>query len=207
MLIPMHDLVEMSPWPITGIIHAGAHLGEECNAYRQANVQKVLWIEGNPELIPRLCQNVSRWGHKVCNTLVGSAPGEVLFHVANNGQSSSVLELGTHLEKHPEVHYISERMLPVRTIDDIMTAYGAGYNFMNLDLQGYELEALRGATETLRTVDYIYTEVNVDELYLGCARLGEIDEFLSDFERVAISMVGDTGWGDAFYVRIRDDQA
>lgn len=202
MLIPMHEVMEMSSVPVTGIIHAGAHLGEEANWYHNAKISKVLWIEGNPDLIPQLTRNVQRFGGRVVCSLVGSEPGEKLFHVSNNGQSSSVLELGTHLEKHPEVHYVSERVLKVRTIDDIAADVGAvGWNFMNLDLQGYELEALKGATKVLEQTDYIYTEVNVDELYVGCARLGELDDFLTEFERVSTSMAGDTGWGDAFYIR------
>lgn len=204
MMIPMHEVVAMSPWPITGVIHAGAHLGEEAGFYRQARIKKVLWIEGNPDLMAKLNRNVTRFGHRTVNALVGAEPGTATFHVSNNGQSSSVLELGTHKEKHPEVHYVAERELPIRTIDDIAAEFGAiGYNFLNLDLQGYELEALKGATEVLKQVDYIYTEVNVDELYVGCARLPELDAFLADFERVSTSMAGNTGWGDAYYCRIR----
>lgn len=203
MMIPMHEVVAMSSKPITGVIHAGAHLGEEAPWYHQAHIQRVLWIEGNPDLIPKLARNLSKYrGNRIVCSLVGSEPGEKLFHVSNNGQSSSVLELGTHLDKHPEVHYVKEMMLPVRTIDDIAEEFGAvGYNFMNLDLQGYELEALKGSTRVLEHVDYVYTEVNVDELYVGCARLNEIDAFLTDFERVSTSMAGETGWGDAVYLR------
>ena len=36
---------------------------------------------------------------------------------------------------------------------------------INMDVQGYELEVLKGATKTLEQVDYVYCEVNRDEVY------------------------------------------
>ena len=42
------------------------------------------------------------------------------------------------------------------------------YNFINIDVQGYELEVFKGSVEFLKTIDYIMTEVNRDELYKNC---------------------------------------
>ena len=41
------------------------------------------------------------------------------------------------------------------------------YNFINMDVQGYELEVLKGGTKVLEKVDYVYCEVNRDEVYEG----------------------------------------
>ena len=51
-------------------------------------------------------------------------------------------------------------------------------------------------------IDYIYTEVNEEELYEGCALIDEIDEFLTlfNFERVKTHMTKEK-WGDAFYIK------
>jgi hypothetical protein len=78
----------------------------------------------------------------------------------------------------------------------------ADYNFMNLDIQGAELLALRGAGDILKNFDYIYTEVNIEELYDGCCLMNEIDEYLKQFgfKRVITEMT-QYGWGDAFYVK------
>jgi len=202
MLIPLDWLNQERELEITGIVHAGAHLGEEAKAYSEYT-DAVLWIEGNPDLIPQLRLNVAPYHHDVVCALLGAESGlEVEFNVANNGQSSSVLELGTHLEKHPDVAFIESKKLLTRTIDDVVRSHWAtGSNFLALDLQGYELEALKGADRTLQGARYVYTEVNVDELYVGCARLGDLDDFLAayGFECVALNMAGDTGWGDGFW--------
>ena len=202
MLIPLDRVLNQVTKPIRGVIHAGAHLGEEASFYASVGLP-TLWIEGNPDLINQLTINVSPYGHLVACALLGASDGEVTFNIANNGQSSSVLQLGTHKERHPEVHYVEEKVLQMRTLDDVAAEWGViGFNFLNLDLQGYEIEALKGAERVLREVDYIYTEINVDELYLGCARLEELDEFLTDFERVETKMANAVvGWGDSLFRR------
>jgi hypothetical protein len=71
-----------------------------------------------------------------------------------------------------------------------------------MDVQGYELEVLKGAKKTLENVDYVYCEVNRDEVYEGNAYVEELDEFLSQYnmERVETSWEGQI-WGDALYIR------
>ena len=41
---------------------------------------------------------------------------EIVFHVANNFQSSSVLELGTHAKDHPDIKYVSSFIAKTTTI-------------------------------------------------------------------------------------------
>ena len=77
-----------------------------------------------------------------------------------------------------------------------------GFNFINMDVQGYELEVLKGGSETLKHVDYVYCEVNRDEVYENNAYIEELDEFLSEYEMDRV----ETDWsggilGDALYVR------
>ena len=68
------------------------------------------------------------------------------------------------------------------------------------DIQGYELEALKGMPNHLKIAEYIYLEVNFEEVYLGCSQIKDIDKFLLKFGfmRVGIRKT-DKGWGDAIY--------
>ena len=54
-------------------------------------------------------------------------------------------------------------------------------NFVNLDIQGVELRALKSMEKHLQHVDYIYTEVNTEQVYQGCDEIGQIDEYLKQF--------------------------
>ena len=76
------------------------------------------------------------------------------------------------------------------------------YNFINIDVQGYELEVFKGSSQILKNVDYIMTEVNKSEVYKNCAMVEDLDNFLSkfNFKRVETTWDGIT-WGDAFYIK------
>ena len=76
-------------------------------------------------------------------------------------------------------------------------------NFLNFDIQGVELRALKSMEKYLKHVNYIYTEVNADYVYKDCNLIGELDEYLKKFgfERIATKMAGNTSWGDAFYIK------
>jgi hypothetical protein len=64
------------------------------------------------------------------------------------------------------------------------------------------LEVFRGGIETLWFIDYIYSEVNNDDVYKDCVRVEELDSFLLQygFVRVKTNWVGVT-WGDALYIK------
>jgi FkbM family methyltransferase len=216
MLIPLAEVLARHAHripAITGILHLGAHTGEEAQAYADclAGVP-VWWVEGNPQLMGQLINHVQPYGHHCINALVGAEDdAEVTFNIANNGQSSSVLPLGTHRQASPDVHYTGTQSHTLITVDTLAEKYRiSGANLINADLQGFELEALKGAERTLALADLLYLEVNVDPLYKGCVLLPELDEWLDcrGFERVEMLLAGNprrgpgwVGWGDGVYVR------
>ena len=74
---------------------------------------------------------------------------------------------------------------------------------MNIDVQGAELLVLKGAENTLKTVNAVYTEVNTDYVYKNCALIEEIDEYLFSlgFKRTETKMWQNHPWGDALYLK------
>jgi hypothetical protein len=70
-------------------------------------------------------------------------------------------------------------------------------------VQGYELEVLKGARKTLPQIQRLVCEVNLDEVYEGCALVDEVDAFLDEhgFRRTALDLHARGGCGDATYER------
>jgi len=190
--------------PVSGAIHVGASQSEELPFYRDNFGDRIpiCWIEADPRREPEL-RNALLSDDKSWYLIQAIADriGLRTFYRASNWQSSSLLEFGTHKDVHPEVIYVGHLAVMTMTLDDI--DFSPEYNFLNMDVQGAEGLVLQGAEATLKHVDYIYTEVNRDELYKGCMLLPDMDNFLINkgFERRVMNMQG-YGWGDAFYVRV-----
>jgi len=207
-LIPLRDLANKYSINIKGVLHVGAHECEELYDYLQhVSMKQILWIEALPEKV-ELCQQRFP-GILIENAVVSDRVETVNFNVANNGQSSSFLDLGLHTIFHPHIHYVGSFETETKVLKDILPNYNIPFNFVNLDIQGVELKALKGMEDYLPQVDYVYTEVNSDYVYKDCALVDEIDAFLRKFGliRVETSWCGETRWGDAFYVRMGPHQA
>lgn len=202
MLIPLHQLIQKYKVQIKGILHVGAHECEEIADYeRYVPRNQILWVEAMPD---KVAISKSRYSNLLIeNAVVSDVEETVKFNISNNGQSSSILEFGLHSKFHPHVHYVNSFQAQTKLLKDIICNYAINYNFLNLDIQGAELKALKGMEEYLNKVDYIYTEVNSDYVYKGCAIVCEIDEYLKQFglHRVETSWWQDCKWGDAFYIR------
>ena len=208
MLIKLSDLIRKYGIQLTGVLHVGAHECEEMGDYdRYISRDRVLWIEA---MSNKVSQNLEKFPNILIEQVVVSDRVEtVQFNVANNGQSSSILELGIHKHHHPHVWYTEKHTVETRPLFPIITSPKYAhipFNFLNLDIQGVELKALKGMEEYLKrddTVKYIYTEVNCDYVYENCSLVGEIDEYLGQygFKRVETNWCCDYKWGDAFYVR------
>jgi len=207
MLIPIYSISKKYNLrnKIRGILHIGAHECEEKNDYEKLGITNVYWVEGLSYKVKMMKEKFENL--KIYHAVVSDKDDEeVVLKIANNGQSSSILELGTHKQKHPEVHYIGEESCKSKTLGRLIKEEKINMdnvNFLNLDIQGVELRALKGMEEYLNKVDYIYTEVNVDYLYVDCCLMKEIDEYLSGFgfRRAETKIYGDAGWGDAFYIK------
>ena len=205
MLIDFRGLKAKHGMRVTGVLHVGAHECEEAGVYAEIVEPgaRVVWVEGNPSICARMR---ARGVADVHEALVSDVDGaETDFIVTNNGQSSSILELAEHSREHPDVFEVARVRLKTVTLASLLAGFEEPpvFNFINLDIQGAELLALRGlGAERLSSVDYVYTEVNVRELYAGCALLPEMDAFLgaAGFER-ADTAITRHGWGDALYLR------
>ena len=207
MLIDLRFLCNKYKFVPSGIIHIGAHVGEEHNIYSEVGVENVLWIEANKKFFDKLCNNLSHiTTYKFFNYLVSDVDDkEYKFYVTNNEESSSLLELEEHKKEHPHVHVTDTINLKSKTVDSIMElnkVQTEKYNFINLDIQGAELLAMKGAEKLLSKINYVYSEINTKHLYKDCALIDEIDSFLKshNFQRVEQKILSH-GWGDAFYVK------
>lgn len=168
------------------MIDIGAYIGEWTKSvsalFRQARFHM---IEAQPDKQPSLEAVVASLPDRasVSMTLLGAEPREsVLFHSLESG--SSVLEEVTTFRKN-------QLSLPMSSLDEIVTRERLqGPFFLKLDVQGYELEVLKGASSTLQNVEALLLEVALIEYNRGAPLFDEVIAFLSEAGFVAYDFCG-----------------
>lgn len=206
MLISVRDLDHHYGVHPEGVLHIGAHMAEEGADYIRegwAQKNKILWVESQSNLVETLKRTLDPKNNKVIEATIWNEPGvNLIFKETNNSQSSSVLNLGSHAKKYPEIIVVNECVKISTTLRELFPEE-INFDFINIDLQGAELRALEGFGEIPEKVKWIYTEINKEELYENCAKVGEIDLYLGKqgFRRVTSQWVIRKGWGDALYAR------
>ena len=189
---------------IKGIIHIGAHRGQEIEEYVDNGIQDIIMFEPvslNFNILEKRMADVNA-NISAYQVALGNEEKNVTMYLSDNDLiSSSVLRPKVHLQLHPGVGFPGTEEVEMKRLDSFAEET-QNFNFINMDVQGYELEVLKGGAETLKHVDYVYCEINRDELYEGNAFVEDLDEFLSGYsmERVETDWAG-TLWGDALYVR------
>lgn len=206
MLIPFDYITKKYKMNIHGILHIGAHMCEEISEYNKYGIKnnKIIWIEANPNLVKK---NLEIDNTRIMKNYIACEKdsGTSKLNIASNGQSSSILEFGSHSSYYPNITYndsVEVQNIRIDTMyknDKIQKNFA---NFVNLDIQGAELKALKGMDKLLNYFDYIYLEVNKEKVYKDCPLIDEIDSYLDkfNFKRVETKWT-DAGWGDAFYVK------
>jgi FkbM family methyltransferase len=203
MLFKLRDLEQIFKLPSMGVLHVGAHEAEEFDFYDALGWGPITWVEAQPNLVKKLRNRLDSERNRVIQAAVWDKSGvELTFKISSNSQSSSLLDLGTHSEDYPFITYVDEIRVHTTRLDDVLTSDDV-FEFINLDLQGAEGRALIGLGNLLSKSNFIYTEVNKQEVYVGCTLIKDLDAYLRDrgFLRVATRWVPFRGWGDAFYVR------
>lgn len=168
------------------VVDVGAFVGEWSeNAYRVFPSARFLMVEANPEKASRLEQVASRLGSAVSyrSILLGSAPREAVdFFQMETG--SSVLEEATGFAR-------TRLTLPMRTLDQIAGEAGlVGPFFLKLDVQGFELEVLRGAPKTIADTEVMLLEVSLLEYNRGAPLFAEVVAFMVSRGFVAYDVCG-----------------
>ena len=206
-IINMWDIVKLRGLKIKGVIHIGAWEGNEYSEYKSNGVNKIIFIEANPDVFLRLKKVIIDPLVILENFAVGDRDGEISLHVTNFDQSSYILSLKRHSFWYPSIVEVKTITVPCKTIDSYIKEKGIDpheYNCINIDIQGAELVAFKGAIQFLNHVDFIYTEINHEEMYENCVLLPELEEFLGKcgFHLDQIKNF-ETSWGDGIFIRTK----
>jgi FkbM family methyltransferase len=157
------------------IIDVGAYQGDWSRMARRIYPDvPICMLEANPETEPFLSTTAKEIGAADFHIgLLGAQPAEaVAFHVRGTG--SSVLPENTATP-------FSIAQFPMTTLDRVLSAakpLPAPY-FLKVDVQGFELEILRGAEQVLQNTEAALLEVSLLEYNQGSPLFAEVVSFMA----------------------------
>lgn len=107
---------------------------------------------------------------------VTSAEGMVTIHVHKDWVGSSIYRE----TEGPHVNGV-ERIVPATTLDKLCYKHNlAAPYLLKLDVQGAELDVLRGASEVLRNTEYMILEVSLFQFFIGGPQLYDVVTFMKE---------------------------
>lgn len=119
---------------------------------------------------------------KVFPVAVSDADGVASFNVASNaGESSSLLQLGSHRDHFPHVTMQRSIEVPTRRLDSVLTEHRLELpDAMIVDVQGAEYMVLKSfPAEILNRLRLIYTEVSTEAVYESAGLLSQVEALLA----------------------------
>jgi FkbM family methyltransferase len=115
-----------------------------------------------------------------------------LLHVSAYSESSSMLPMTSrHTDALPISAYTRSESVPLATIDSLFASFtdANDISWLKLDVQGMEIDVLRGATNSLPMFGAVEAELSLVELYEGQALalslIAELEQ--SGFKLAAVS--------------------
>lgn len=157
------------------VIDGGACVGHWTvllkNVFPETAVLMIEPQEQHAQALKRLCE---RYAPTVqfANALIGPFDANdiafVVLDDASSGTGSSVLPENSNVPRHTV-------RLPMITMDNLLERVGfLSPDFIKLDVQGYELEVLKGATKALATAEFVLLEVSIWQYNAGSPLLNEV---------------------------------
>ncbi len=175
-----------------GIVHVGASLGHEMEAYIQLGPEVIAWVEADQGRFDVLQANASRAAlpgapRQICiKALVGDSDDATIeFRAFNNGDSSSIFPATDLLRSiWPGLDETGEVLsMQTHRMDTLLSKAGmqpADADVLVIDVQGAELMVLRGAGEYLKAARFLEVELSTIQVYKGAPLAHELDAYLTD---------------------------
>jgi len=192
------DLKELLRCAGPTILEIGANDGEHTLWFLSTFLEpRVYCFEPEPRAAARFKRKVGTHPNvQLYEVAIGEADGEAIFYrsdgVAEDPSfprpesgwdfSGSLRRPQGHLVRYPWVKFQETIVVPRRALDSWAAENRIeDVDLVWMDVQGAELDVIRGASSTLARTKYLFTEYSDEELYEGQVGFGEILRALPQF--------------------------
>lgn len=189
------------------ILDCGAHDGATARYWKNVFPgSKIYAVEADVQNARLLFQNVKGVkGIYPFHLLLSNVNGKVFFYPNTPGKGSAQ---GSIYKQSKECWYWDLQLddVPIevesKTLDQFCQDNGIEkIDFLFLDMQGGELQMLKGSPKVLSKATVICSEVLFEPIYVGAPLYSEIREFLAESGFEEIALFDYQSYGDAYFVR------
>lgn len=199
---------EFGQMPSMNIVEIGGHIGTDTvRLSKFVGSGRMVVFEPDPRNIPIIQRRIANCNLNVelAQMAIGASDGEAEFHLSSgippyedhhidetqqHTASSSLKAPKNHLERFPWVKFDSVATVKTTTLDSYFRNKLEVIDFMWSDVQGAEIEMIRGGKETFKRTKFLYTEFNNNEMYEGQGTFSKLIEELPG-EWGIVKMFGD----------------
>jgi len=201
--------------PVETVFDVGAYNGSSAARYRKLfPAAKVYAFEPFEASYNELAAVAASSGGMILpfRAAVGAKSGTANLHVNESAQTNSILANDPGQKRIfdiPEMRPVSQSPVDVVTLDGFCDEHAISrIDLLKMDIQGFELQALRGGQRLLerRAIRLIFCEVNFAPLYDGQAFYHDVAAYLAGFGYELYGLysmyrvhTGALGWADAIF--------
>jgi FkbM family methyltransferase len=169
---------------INTLLDVGANKGDYVSDLRKNGFNgNAISFEPLSDTYQFLCKRAkmdTKW--ETVNIALGNKDEESVINISGNIHSSSILKmLPDHLKSSPESAYVGKEKIQIKKLDSIFGTYCQPKDivFMKIDTQGFEMQVLEGAKNSLNCITGIQIEMSIKPLYEGAVLFGDIINHLN----------------------------
>jgi len=198
---------------IRTVLDVGANVGKFTNLV--SNILKdvnIYSFEPLAECFDELTKNTQHLENVKCfNFALGEKQSEITIYHNEFSPSSSILKMKElHKDIYPSTRNYVEEMVQIKDLDSLNDKINwIPKTLMKIDVQGFEINVLKGATFSLNNIEVIIIETLFVELYENQTQFDDIYSFLvkrnfsyrGNFEQIKDPKSGRVLWADAIFIK------
>ena len=160
-----------SIYKIDTVLDIGANIGQFAMELRESGYKgRMISFEPLSEAYSHLLINSKKDPNWIIapRMAIGNEEGKKTINISGNSYSSSIFKMtDTHIKGAPDSAYIDSEEIYINKLDNVVENYlRNGENiFIKIDVQGYESQVLRGASNILSKIKGMQIELSLVPLY------------------------------------------
>ena len=153
---------------------------------------KIYTFEPIQASFQQLSQNTNTYPNiQINNLALGNKAQKLQMQIAERITSSSLFDINEEIEDKylaTNIKKKSEEEIEVKRLDDIFDDNQI-FNLIKLDVQGYELEVLKGGIEVLKQTKIVLIEMQNHDIYSKAPKYYDLDAFLREHHFILYDIV------------------